>query len=75
VLADLLDDEDVLLANLVSLLACKDAHHLAHVVDKHCPHCNGRKRHLEINPKLCRGCGKCKPKIQAILDEINGSAK
>ena len=31
----LLDDEDVLLANLVSLLTCKDAHHLAHVVDKH----------------------------------------
>ena len=21
------------------------------------------------------GCGRCKPKIQAILDEINGSAK
>ena len=33
--------------------------YLAHVVDHHCPICNGRKRHLEINPELCKGCGKC----------------
>ena len=30
--------------------------YLAHVVDHHCPICNGRKRHLEINPELCKGC-------------------
>ena len=34
--------------------------YLAHVVDHHCPICNGRKRHLEIIPELCKGCGKCK---------------
>ena len=46
--------------------------YLAHVVDKHCPHCNGRKRHLEINPKLCRGCGKCKRNcpMEAISGEL-----
>jgi len=46
--------------------------YLAHVVDKHCPHCNGRKRHLEINPELCRGCGKCKKNcpMEAISGEI-----
>ena len=33
--------------------------YLAHVVDHHCPICNGRKRHLEINAELCKGCGKC----------------
>ena len=33
--------------------------YLAHVIDHHCPICNGRKRHLEINPELCKGCGKC----------------
>ena len=33
--------------------------YLAHVVDHHCPICNGRKRHLEIIPELCKGCGKC----------------
>ena len=46
--------------------------YLAHVVDKHCPHCNGRKRHLEINPALCRGCGKCKRNcpMEAISGEL-----
>lgn len=46
--------------------------YLAHVVNKHCPHCNGRKRHLEINPELCRGCGKCKRNcpMEAISGEI-----
>ena len=46
--------------------------YLRHVVDKHCPHCNGRKRHLEINPELCRGCGKCKKNcpMEAISGEI-----
>ena len=33
--------------------------YLAHVVDKHCPHCNGRKKALQIDPELCKGCGKC----------------
>ena len=33
--------------------------YLRHVVDKHCPICNGRKRRLEIKPELCKGCGKC----------------
>ena len=33
--------------------------YLAHVVDKHCPHCNGRKKELQIDPELCKGCGKC----------------
>ena len=33
--------------------------YLAHVVDHHCPICNGRKRHLEIIPELCKGCGLC----------------
>ena len=33
--------------------------YLRHVVDHHCPICNGRKRRLEIKPELCKGCGKC----------------
>ena len=33
--------------------------YLRHVVDRHCPICNGRKRRLEIKPDLCKGCGKC----------------
>ena len=33
--------------------------YLRHVVDKHCPICNGRKRRLEIKAELCKGCGKC----------------
>ena len=33
--------------------------YLHHVVDHHCPICNGRKRRLEIKPDLCKGCGKC----------------
>ena len=33
--------------------------YLRHVVDKHCPVCNGRKRRLEIKADLCKGCGKC----------------
>ena len=32
---------------------------LHHVVDHHCPVCNGRKRRLEIKADLCKGCGKC----------------
>ena len=33
--------------------------YLRHVVDRHCPICNGRKRRLEIKAELCKGCGKC----------------
>ena len=33
--------------------------YLRHVVDHHCPICNGRKRRLEIKAELCKGCGKC----------------
>ena len=33
--------------------------YLNHVVDHHCPFCNGRKRRLEIKSELCKGCGKC----------------
>ena len=33
--------------------------YLRHVVDHHCPICNGRKRRLEIKSELCKGCGKC----------------
>ena len=33
--------------------------YLHHVVDHHCPICNGRKRRLEIKAELCKGCGKC----------------
>ena len=34
--------------------------YLAHVVDKHCPHCNGAKKVMKIDPEKCKGCGKCK---------------
>ena len=33
--------------------------YLRHVVDHHCPICNGRKRRLVIKPELCKGCGLC----------------
>ncbi|MBO4837889.1 MAG: 4Fe-4S binding protein [Lachnospiraceae bacterium] len=33
--------------------------YLAHVVDKYCPHCNGKKHGLIIDPDKCRGCTKC----------------
>ena len=33
--------------------------YLHHVVDHHCPVCNGRRRRLEIKVDLCKGCGKC----------------
>ena len=33
--------------------------YLHHVVDQHCPICNGRRRRLEIKADLCKGCGKC----------------
>ena len=33
--------------------------YLHHVVDHHCPICNGRRRRLEIKADLCKGCGTC----------------
>ncbi len=46
--------------------------YLAHVVDKHCPHCNGRKKVLQIDPELCKGCGKCMKQcpMEAITGQI-----
>ena len=46
--------------------------YLRHVVDHHCPICNGRKRRLVIKPELCKGCGKCKRNcpMNAISGEI-----
>ena len=46
--------------------------YLAHVVDKHCPHCNGRKKVLQIDPELCKGCGKCMRQcpMEAITGQI-----
>ena len=47
--------------------------YLAHVVDHHCPICNGRKRHLEIIPELCKGCGKCAKNCP--MDAISGQIR
>jgi len=48
--------------------------YLHHVVDHHCPICNGRKRRLEIQPDLCKGCGKCAKNcpMEAISGQIRG---
>ena len=45
---------------VVSTLKYFRHEYLAHVRDKHCPHCNGRKKKVIIDQALCRGCGKCK---------------
>ena len=47
--------------------------YLAHVVDKHCPHCNGRKKVLQIDPVLCKGCGKCMK--QCPMEAISGQIR
>ena len=47
--------------------------YLAHVVDKHCPHCNGRKKELQIDPELCKGCGKCMK--QCPMEAISGQIR
>ncbi len=46
--------------------------YLAHVVDKHCPHCNGKKKGLVIDPEKCKGCGKCRKNcpMEAISGEV-----
>ena len=47
--------------------------YLAHVVEKHCPHCNGRKKELHIDPELCKGCGKCMR--QCPMEAISGQIR
>ena len=47
--------------------------YLAHVVDKHCPHCNGRKKVLQIDPELCKGCGTCRR--QCPMEAISGQIR
>ena len=39
---------------VVSTLKYFRKEYLAHVVDHHCPICNGRKRRLVIKPELCK---------------------
>ena len=41
-------------------------------MDKHCPHCNGKKKGLVIDPEKCRGCGKCRKNcpMEAISGEV-----
>ena len=47
--------------------------YLRHVVDHHCPICNGRKRRLEIKAELCKGCGKCAKNCP--MDAISGQIR
>ena len=57
---------------VVSTLRYFRNEYLAHVVDHHCPICNGRKRRMVVNAELCKGCGKCKRNcpMEAISGEI-----
>ena len=57
---------------VISTLKYFRGEYLAHVVDKHCPHCNGKKKGLVIDPEKCRGCGKCRKNcpMEAISGEI-----
>ena len=47
--------------------------YLAHVVDKHCPHCNGKKKVLAIDPAKCKGCTKCAK--QCPMEAISGEVR
>ena len=47
--------------------------YLAHVVDKHCPYCNGAKKVLKIDPDKCKRCGKCKKSCP--MEAISGEVK
>ena len=47
--------------------------YLAHVVDHHCPICNGPKKVLKIDPELCKGCGKCRKNCP--MEAITGKVK
>ena len=56
---------------VVSTLKYFRGEYLAHVRDKHCPHCNGKKKGLVIDPDKCKGCGKCRKNcpMEAITGE------
>ena len=58
---------------VVSTLRHFRSEYLAHVVDHHCPICNGPKAHLAIDPEKCKGCGKCKKNCP--MDAISGEKK
>ena len=47
--------------------------YLAHVVDHHCPICNGEKPHPTIDAEKCKGCGKCRKNCP--MEAIEGSVK
>ena len=47
--------------------------YLHHVVDHHCPICNGRRRRLEIKADLCKGCGKCAKNCP--MEDISGQLR
>ena len=47
--------------------------YLAHVVDHHCPICNGEKPHPIIDAELCKGCGKCRRNCP--MEAIEGAPK
>ena len=47
--------------------------YLRHVVDHHCPICNGEKKHPIIDETLCKGCGKCRKNCP--MEAITGSPK
>ena len=58
---------------VVSTLKYFRNEYLAHVVDKHCPRCNGPKKVLKIDPDKCKGCTKCKRNCP--MDAITGEVK
>jgi len=58
---------------VVSTLKYFRNEYLAHVVDKHCPHCNGAKKVLKIDPDKCKGCTKCAK--QCPMEAISGTVK
>ena len=58
---------------VVSTLKYFRHEYLAHVRDKHCPHCNGRKKKVIIDQQLCRGCGKCK--VTCPMEAISGEKR
>ena len=47
--------------------------YLAHVVDHHCPICNGEKPHPVIDAEKCKGCGKCRRNCP--MEAIEGAPK
>ena len=47
--------------------------YLRHVVDKHCPLCDGPKKKVVIDPAKCKGCGKCKRNCP--MEAISGEVK